>query len=106
MALAAANLRHDAKGAVVVASLNYANEVADPSAPRQRQGLSLRVVVASFEIRQEILVLADRDHSVELRELPPKHIALFGNDAPGDRDGALGRLPGLELVQLGVHAVL
>ena len=106
MLLAPADARHDTERAVVVAALDHAYEVADPRPTRVWQDLSLRVVVPRFQCGDERLVLADRHHGVEMREAAGEVLALLGDDAARHGNRALGGLPLLELVELGVDAVL
>ena len=104
--LATPDPRDDAERAVVVASLDDAYEVADSRAPGMRERLTQRVVVAPLQVRDESVVVSDRHDRIEVWEAACQGLALFGHDAAGDRDGAVGRLPLFQLMQLRVNAVL
>src|SRR5207302_5684643 len=106
VALAAAHPRHDAESAVVVAPLNHAHKVADARASGDGQRLALRVVVARLEARDEVVVLADGHDRVEVWESPPEAFPFLGDDAASDRNRPLRRLPGLELMELRIDAIL
>src|ERR1700694_5468505 len=106
VALAPSHLRHDAESAVVVAPLDDAHVMADAGASGWRQRLTLRIVVTRFEAGQAVFVLADRNDRVKLRKSRTQNVAFLGDDASGNSDRALRSFPGLELVELGVDAVL
>src|SRR5205807_2512773 len=106
MLLPASHAGHDAERAVVVAPLDDTDEVTDAGPPRMRQRLTLRVVIPSLEAGDEGLVVADGYDGVEMWKPPAQAIAFFGDDAPGDCDGARLCLPFLQLMELGVDAVL
>ncbi len=106
MALPAAHAGHDAERAVVIAALNHAHVVADSRAAGRRQRLAFRVVVPGREAGQEALVFPDGYDGIEVREPSPEFIALFGHDAAGDSNGPVRRLPGFELMELGVDPIL
>src|SRR5438270_414008 len=71
-----------------------------------RQSLALRPVVACLEAGDEAVVFADRDDRVDQRESALQVLTFLAHDAPGHGDGALGRLPLPQLVELGVDALL
>src|SRR5262249_27462516 len=106
MFLATADARDDAERAVVVAALDHADEVADPGATGVRKRLAFRIVVPRLEIGQERFVVADRHHRREVREARAQTPPLLPDQAPGQGDRALGRLPLAQLVELRVHPVL
>jgi hypothetical protein len=90
----------------VVAALDDVDVVADPRPARRGQRLAQGVVVARLQVLQEGLVLADRHDRVQVRKTVVQRVALLPNDAAGDGDRALRRLPPPQLVQLGVDLVL
>src|SRR5439155_10637628 len=102
--LATAHARNDAERAVVIAALDDPDEVTHARAPSLRQRLALGPVVASLKTRDEAVVLADRDNRVDQRESRLQALAFLADDAPGHGDGALGRLPLPQLVELGLAA--
>src|ERR1700736_1747881 len=106
MALAAPHARNDAEGAVVVAALDDAHVVTYAGAPSGRHRLPFRVVVPSRQAGEEVVVLADGHHGIELGKSAPEVIPLLGHDAARDRDRPLGRLPRPQLVQLRVDPIL
>src|SRR5713226_6467267 len=106
MTLAAADPWHDAERAIVIAARDDAHVMTHPGPACLRQGLTLRIVVASRQLGDEILVITDRHHRVELRKAAPQLLPFLGDDAAGDRDGAPRSFPRPQLVQFGVDAVL
>ena len=58
-----------------------------------REGLALRVVITRLQVRHEVLVVADGNDGIEMRKAPREVLALFGDDAAGDRDRAIRGLP-------------
>ena len=106
VAFATADLGHDAEGAVVIAAFDHIDEVADAGAAGDRHGLPQRKVVAGAEVGDELVVLPDRHHPVQLREAPPQSLALLADQAAGQGQRPVGRLPGPQLMELGVDLVL
>src|SRR5207237_10014977 len=90
---------NDAEGPVVVPTLEDAHVMTDASAPGLRHRLAKRVVVASLQVGDELVVLTDRHHRVKLWESPPEVLSLLGHDAPGDRRRPVGGLPRAQLME-------
>ena len=104
--LASAHARNDAERAVVVAALNDPHEMTDPSAPGLRHRLAKRVVIASLQAGDELVVFGNRHHRVEMWEAAPQVLSFLGHDAPRDGHCPFGGLPRSQLMQLRVDALL
>src|SRR5207237_3588501 len=104
--LAASDPRDYAERAVVVAALDDPDVVADASSTRKRERFAVGVVVSGLEAGDEVFVLSDRHDRIEVRKAARQLSAFFRDDAAGHGDRALWRLPLLQLVELGVHAIL
>src|SRR5207237_4861521 len=104
--LAAANTRDDAEGAAVIAALDHVHVVADSGAAGNRQRLAPGPVVAGVELLDEGAVVSDRHHGVEVWKALLERVALLLDQAAGQGDRPLRRLPATKLVQLRVDLLL
>src|SRR5207245_4479019 len=80
--------------------------VADASSTRKRERFPVGVVVSGLEAGDEVFVLSDRHDRIEVRKAARQLSAFFRDDAAGPGDRALWRLPLLQLVGRGGHAIL
>ena len=106
--LAAADERHDAVRAHLVAATHDRNVGAQPIRRRHDHGAVEIRRVQRLEFGQEAVRLAHVEHVVELRKTAEQRLAVLHRHAPGQRDRPARALalPGDQLAELAEHLLL